>query len=162
MLYISKRGTADGCILEKQVNHGCNHFLYCNQCLDELRSAFFAQHSRQTSRACLAATLKKKKRTRFYRAVYLRTDYFLESFRYTYLSSMPRFFREKLRGFVEGPLAVWAPTIPAPSVSSSMEKSLRTFSMVSHGFSKLKASEKKKKDQKNLIICSNETKIKSK
>lgn len=62
VLYISKRGTADGCILEKQVNHGCNHFLYCNQCLDELRSASFAQHSRQTSRACSAATLKKKKK----------------------------------------------------------------------------------------------------
>lgn len=44
------------------MNHGCNHFLYCNQCLDELRSAFFAQHSRQTSRACLAATLKRKKK----------------------------------------------------------------------------------------------------
>lgn len=54
------------------------------------------------------------------------------------------FLREKLRGFVdaaEGPLADWIPTIPPPSVSVSMAKSLRTFSMLSLSFSKTKESE---------------------
>ena len=70
-----------------------------------------------------------------------------------YLSSVPKFLREKLRGFVdaaEGPLADWIPTIPPPSVSvSTAVKSLRTFSMLSLSFSKTNASENKKKTHNN-------------
>lgn len=63
-----------------------------------------------------------------------------------YLSSVPKFLREKLRGFVDaakGPLADWIPTIPPPSDCISMAKSLRTFSTLSLGFSKTNASENK-------------------
>ena len=66
-----------------------------------------------------------------------------------YLSSVPKFLSEKFRGFVdiaEGPLADWIPTIPPPSVSVSMAKSLRTFSMLSLGLSKIRLSEMRHRD----------------
>ncbi|TNN86885.1 hypothetical protein EYF80_002640 [Liparis tanakae] len=61
----------------------------------------------------------------------------MKAFLPPYLSSVPKFLREKLRVFAaEGPLADWMPTMSPPSVSVSMAKSLRTFSMLSLSLSK--------------------------
>lgn len=64
-----------------------------------------------------------------------------------YLSSVPKFLREKLRGFAgeaEGPLAGWIPAIPVQSLSASMAKSLRRFSMLFLSFSEMNASDNKR------------------
>lgn len=138
-----RRGTVNGCILEHLANHGCNHFSYCGRPQEELKgylsffSAALLRHAADKLVVPVWLRLPLKIGFLFRNCGYHATK-LQKCFVQAHLSSVPKFLREKLRGFVdtaEFPLADWIPTIPPTSVSVSMAKSLRIVSMLLLSFS---------------------------